>query len=126
MAMSPARHALQALSFNQDHSCIAVGTRTGYAIANCEPFSHIFSQSALTLTDDGPVARVEMLFSTSLVAVVPLADGPLGASPRTLHIINTKVCLCPLIPAAIDYLCVALPHEGAGRTHEQAAPCRRC
>ncbi|WFD34171.1 pre-rRNA processing protein [Malassezia cuniculi] len=71
--------------FNQDFSCIAVGSQRGYAIANCEPFSQIFSQ-----TDDEPVAQVEMLFSTSLVALVPLSDAPGRSSPRTVKIVNTK------------------------------------
>lgn len=44
--MPPGRPALTACTFNQDFSCIASGTLTGYSIASCEPFKHIFRQSA--------------------------------------------------------------------------------
>lgn len=42
--------------------------------------------------DVGPVSIVEMLFCTSLVAIVGTADSGPSASPRHLHIVNTKVC----------------------------------
>lgn len=41
--------------------------------------------------DDGAASIVEMLFCTSLVAVVGAGDKP-SASPRRLQIVNTKVC----------------------------------
>lgn len=100
---------LNFVTFNQDYSCLAVGkllrstpvvpgrrhtlsgtllTRTlcgraspgtskGFRIFHTEPFSKIFS------SDDGNIAMVEMLFSTSLVALI--------LSPRHLIIQNTKV-----------------------------------
>jgi hypothetical protein len=41
-------------------------------------------------TDEGATAIVEMLFCTSLVALVSAGDKP-SASPRRLQIVNTKV-----------------------------------
>lgn len=55
------------------------GTSRGFRIYHTDPFSKIFS------SDDGSVSIIEMLFSTSLVALI--------LSPRHLIIQNTKVCL---------------------------------
>ena len=71
--------ALNFVTFNQDHSCLAVGTSKGFRIYHTDPFHKIFS------SDDGSVSIIEMLFSTSLVAMV--------LSPRHLVIQNTKVSL---------------------------------
>ena len=74
------------------HSCISIGSRKGFAIANCEPYGKVYAKSASTLrrgTDragEGPTAIVEMLFCTSLVALV----GSANSSPRKLQIVNTK------------------------------------
>ncbi|RKF59929.1 Autophagy-related protein 18 [Golovinomyces cichoracearum] len=81
------------VTFNQDYSCLAVGTikkviqntwadlaklgtSRGFRIYHTDPFAKIFS------SDDGNVALIEMLFSTSLVALIH--------SPRHLVIQNTK------------------------------------
>ncbi|KAK1985097.1 protein-vacuolar targeting protein Atg18 [Colletotrichum cereale] len=72
-----ANTALNFITFNQDHSCLAVGTSKGFRIYHTDPFSKIFS------SDDGNIAIIEMLFSTSLVALI--------LSPRHLIIQNTKV-----------------------------------
>lgn len=107
---------LNFITFNQDHSCLAVGmyschhsaspppplalpglagaprlvnladffytgTSKGFRIYHTDPFSKIFS------SDDGNVSIIEMLFSTSLVALV--------LSPRHLIIQNTKVHSSP-------------------------------
>jgi hypothetical protein len=90
--------SLNFITFNQDHSCLAVGKSSqpncrssskthltarfpgsskGFRIYHTDPFSKIFS------SDDGNVAIIEMLFSTSLVALI--------LSPRHLIIQNTKV-----------------------------------
>ena len=53
------------------------GTSKGFRIYHTDPFSKIFN------SDDGNVSIIEMLFSTSLVALV--------LSPRHLIIQNTKV-----------------------------------
>jgi autophagy-related protein 18 len=72
-----ANPALNFITFNQDHSCLAVGTSKGFRIYHTDPFNRIFS------SDDGNIAIIEMLFSTSLVALI--------LSPRHLVIQNTKV-----------------------------------
>ncbi|KYK56054.1 protein-vacuolar targeting protein Atg18 [Drechmeria coniospora] len=64
--------SLNFITFNQDHSC----TSKGFRIYHTDPFSRIFS------SDDGNIAIIEMLFSTSLVALI--------LSPRHLVIQNTK------------------------------------
>ncbi|KAF8939480.1 autophagy protein [Haplosporangium gracile] len=71
------------INFNQDFSCISVGTKNGFKIYNCDPFGQCYSKS------DSPIGIVEMLFSTSLVAIVGAGDRP-ASSPRRLQIINTK------------------------------------
>ncbi|KZO89607.1 WD40 repeat-like protein [Calocera viscosa TUFC12733] len=81
---SPSTHPqLLFANFNQDFSCISVGTRQGYSITNCDPFGRVFSKH------EGAVGIVEMLFCTSLVALVGAADQP-SSSPRQLKIVNTK------------------------------------
>ncbi|SNX86499.1 related to ATG18 - Phosphatidylinositol 3,5-bisphosphate-binding protein [Melanopsichium pennsylvanicum] len=93
-------NALLSVNFNQDHSCIAVGTRDGYSITNCEPFGRVYTNSS------GPTSLVEMLFCTSLVALVATSDSDpkSNASPRRLQIVNTKrqSVICELLfPTAI-------------------------
>ena len=48
--------------------CISVGTRQGFAIYNCEPFSKCFQE------DIGGIGVAEMLYCTSLVALVGAGD----------------------------------------------------
>ncbi|MCJ1397767.1 autophagy protein [Xylographa trunciseda] len=64
------------VTFNQDHSHLAVATSRGYRIYTTDPFSKV-SESK-----DGDIAILEMLFSTSLVALV--------LSPRKLRMLHTK------------------------------------
>ncbi|KAF2188235.1 WD repeat domain phosphoinositide-interacting protein 2 [Zopfia rhizophila CBS 207.26] len=64
------------VTFNQDHSHLGVGTTKGYRIYTTDPFS---KQSE---SREGDISSLEMLFSTSLVA--------LTLSPRVLRIQNTK------------------------------------
>ncbi|GJJ71126.1 autophagy-related protein 18 [Entomortierella parvispora] len=71
------------INFNQDFSCISVGTKHGFKIYNCDPFGKCYSKA------DSSTGIVEMLFCTSLVAVVGAGDQP-TSSPRRLQIINTK------------------------------------
>ncbi|TAQ86261.1 hypothetical protein B7494_g5427 [Chlorociboria aeruginascens] len=78
------------VTFNQDYSCLAVGTTRGFRIYHTDPFAKIFT------SDDGNVAIIEMLFSTSLVALI--------LSPRHLVIQNTKrsSIICELtFPSAV-------------------------
>lgn len=70
------------VTFNQDYSCLAVGTKGGYQIYNCDPFGKAYENK------DGDVSIIEMLFATSLVALI--------FTPRRLVITNTKVALMKL------------------------------
>jgi hypothetical protein len=70
-------NAMNFVTFNQDYSCLAVGTHNGYRIYNCDPFRNVYENK------EGDVSIIEMLFSTSLVALI--------FSPRRLVITNTKV-----------------------------------
>ncbi|GJJ10717.1 autophagy protein [Clathrus columnatus] len=84
-------------NFNQDFSCISVGTRKGYSVTNCDPFGRVFT------SNDGAKGIVEMLFCTSLIALVGVADHP-QSSPRKLQIVNTKrqSMICELLfPSSI-------------------------
>ncbi|MCJ1360305.1 MAG: autophagy protein [Icmadophila ericetorum] len=64
------------VTFNQDYSHLAVGTSRGFRIYTTDPFSKCYE------TTEGDIAMLEMLFSTSLVALI--------LSPRRLQITNTK------------------------------------
>ncbi|KAJ7061552.1 WD40 repeat-like protein [Mycena amicta] len=84
-------------NFNQDYSCVSVGTRGGYSIVNCDPFGRVYTQN------DGARGIVEMLFCTSLIALVGAPDTP-SSSPRKLQIVNTKrqSMICELLfPSSI-------------------------
>ncbi|KAI0945121.1 autophagy protein, variant 2 [Taiwanofungus camphoratus] len=84
-------------NFNQDFTCISVGTRKGYSITNCDPFGRVYTMN------DGARGIVEMLFCTSLIALVGAADHP-HSSPRKLQIVNTKrqSMICELLfPSSI-------------------------
>ncbi|KIJ08274.1 hypothetical protein PAXINDRAFT_18580, partial [Paxillus involutus ATCC 200175] len=77
-------------NFNQDYySCISVGTRKGYSITNCDPFGRVYTK--------------EMLFCTSLIALVGAVHQP-HSSPRKLQIVNTErqsiICKLPF-PSSI-------------------------
>ncbi|CAH0481055.1 unnamed protein product [Peronospora belbahrii] len=79
------------LNFNQEASCISVGTCKGFAIYNCEPFGKCFQE------DIGGIGIAEMLYCTSLVALVGAGDQP-AFSPRRLRVWNTKTgsAICDL------------------------------
>lgn len=61
-----------------------------YTICTLHAFPPNLCSSTIQL-DVGPVSIVEMLFCTSLVAIVGTADSGPSASPRRLQIVNTKV-----------------------------------
>ncbi|KAJ3003381.1 autophagy protein [Thoreauomyces humboldtii] len=71
------------INFNHDFSCISVGTRQGYRIYNCDPIGKCYGKT------EGGIGIVEMLFCTSLVALVGAGEQP-AFSPRRLQITNTK------------------------------------
>ncbi|KAL4919757.1 WD40 repeat-like protein [Aspergillus aurantiobrunneus] len=68
--------AMNFVTFNQDYSYLAVATSKGFRIFTTEPFAKSYE------TKEGNIAIIEMLFSTSLVALI--------LSPRRLQITNTK------------------------------------
>ncbi|CRG83956.1 Autophagy-related protein 18 [Talaromyces islandicus] len=68
--------AMNYVTFNQDYSYLAVGTSKGFRIFTTDPFAKSYE------TKEGNIAMLEMLFSTSLVALI--------LSPRRLQITNTK------------------------------------
>lgn len=70
-------------NFNQDYSCISVGYENGFRIYNCEPFAQCYEHL------DGSIGIVEMLFCSSLLAIVGTGEQA-ALSPRRLKIINTK------------------------------------
>jgi autophagy-related protein 18 len=84
--------ALNFVTFNQDFTVLGVGTlllivlapwlinpatSSGFRLYTTEPFAKYYEN------EEGDVSIMEMLFSTSLVALV--------LSPRLLRILNTKV-----------------------------------
>ncbi len=90
------------------------------------------AQQLSTPTDDGAKGIVEMLFCTSLIALVGAADQP-QSSPRKLQIVNTKVrlgCSSPALPAyavaeTIHDMRVAFSLVHSRRQDEQENPCHR-
>ncbi len=105
---------LNFVTFNQDHSCLAVGSSKGFRIYHTDPFSKIFN------SDEGNVTIIEMLFSTSLVAIV--------RSPRHLLIQNTKASLlAPSLPRSQHLLtscpCSAPPSSASSPSPPQCWPC---
>ncbi|KAI9224910.1 WD40-repeat-containing domain protein [Blastocladiella britannica] len=84
-------------SFNQDYSCLAIGTRSNFKIFSTDPFGKAL------VRNDGGIGIVEMLFTTSLIALVGAGEQPTH-SPRRLQIMNTKkqAIICELnLPTAV-------------------------
>ena len=73
----------QALRFNQDRSCVAVGSKNGYEIFTCSPFA-----SCHACADCG-ISVVEMLHCSSLVALVGVGEQA-EDSPCRLRLWNTR------------------------------------
>lgn len=82
------------ITFNQDSSCVAVGLTNGYKIYSCKPTL----SKCYDMKKNESVGLLEMLYCTSLLAVVPIGEEP-GSLPRKLKIINTKrgTTICDLI-----------------------------
>lgn len=88
------------LGLNQDQSCLAVGTASGFMIFSTETCALLHHEEC------GAVSVVEMLFRTSLVALVGnSARGGPGSSGRQLTMWNTKErCkICHLCFEALIY-----------------------
>eukprot|EP00744_Colponema_vietnamica_P022216 GILI01031883.1.p1 GENE.GILI01031883.1~~GILI01031883.1.p1 ORF type:complete len:373 (-),score=5.05 GILI01031883.1:66-1184(-) len=82
MMRSQEKEQLLFIGFNQEFSCISVGTKVGYKIFSCEPFQQCHFQA------NGGIGVVEMLYCTSLVALVGAGEQP-ACSPRRLILWNT-------------------------------------
>ncbi|EPY52423.1 WD repeat protein [Schizosaccharomyces cryophilus OY26] len=81
-------------SWNQDQSCLSIGTETGFQIYQCDPFTLRFSK------ETHGVAFCEMLNRSSLIALVQVSP----ASTRLLKLIDIKkdVELCRMFyPAPV-------------------------
>ena len=72
--------------FNQDNTCLAVGTKRGFRIYQCHPFDLI------CWADIGPISIVEMMYTSNILALVSLGDDHSQQSPsqRKLTIWDTK------------------------------------
>ena len=81
--MSDAKSEILALSFNQDHTFLAVASSRGAVICRCHPFDIVHE-----LFELGAVGIAEMLFSTNLLALVGSGTNP-KFSTRTLKIWDT-------------------------------------
>lgn len=71
------------LSFNQDCSCLAVGTEEGFKIFSCDPFRKCYEKK------EGGMGIVCMLYCTSLLAIVG-AGQQAALSPRKLQLYNSS------------------------------------
>ncbi|KAI4335502.1 hypothetical protein L6164_014141 [Bauhinia variegata] len=69
-------------SFNQDNSCFAIGTRDGFRIFDTNTGRLCYEKTI------GAFVIVEMLFSSSLLAIVGAGEQP-SLSPRRLCLFNT-------------------------------------
>lgn len=80
---------MKLLGFNQDASCFSVvSPNKGMTIYNCDPFGKCFELEKPISGGAEQDFLVEMLFSTSLIAVVDKSiDGP---KKKKLKIVNTK------------------------------------
>mmetsp|Transcript_1049 Transcript_1049/g.4136 ORF Transcript_1049/g.4136 Transcript_1049/m.4136 type:complete len:508 (+) Transcript_1049:345-1868(+) len=70
------------VSFNQDSTCLSLATTEGFKIYNCETHKCVYEDPI------GAVSSAEMLFCTSLVALVGAGEQA-QLSPRRLSIINS-------------------------------------
>ncbi len=55
------------IAFNQDITCIACGTDTGYCVYNCDPLKRIFDRK---LASQKGMKIIELLFRCSIIALV--------------------------------------------------------
>ena len=74
-------------SFNQDFSCVAVATCRGFKIYSFDAGAWVYEDAM------GAVRIVEMLHTSSLLAVVGAGDAP-DLSPRRVKVLNTSTHAC--------------------------------
>lgn len=76
-------------SFNQDNTCLAVGTKRGFRIFQCHPFDLV------CFADIGPVSIIEMQYTSNILALVMMnSSNHLDSSQysqRKLTIWDTKI-----------------------------------
>ncbi|KAL2465690.1 hypothetical protein Adt_41541 [Abeliophyllum distichum] len=82
MANQSTSHPILCASFNQDNSCFAIGTRDGFKIFDCNTGRLLYERVV------GAFVIVEMLYSSSLLAIVGAGEQP-SLSPRRLCLFNT-------------------------------------
>ncbi|KAK4257601.1 hypothetical protein QN277_007167 [Acacia crassicarpa] len=83
MATQSPSSRLLCASFNQDYSCFAIGTKDGFRIFDTNTGKLCYERVL------GAFSIVEMLFSSSLLAIVGAGEQP-SLSPRRLCLFNTK------------------------------------
>lgn len=71
-------------SFNQDNTCLAVGTKRGFRIYQCLPLDLI------CWADIGPVSIIEMQYTSNILALVGHGEN-LQFSQKRLTIWDTKI-----------------------------------
>ena len=59
------------INFNQDGTCIAVGTETGFKIINISPFLDLYYKDL-----NGGIGIIEMLYKTNILALVGGGKNP--------------------------------------------------
>lgn len=70
------------ISFNQDASCFAVGTDTGFVVYNCDPTTERFNRSSAE--DHNGIKIVELLDRTNILALVGGGKSPKDQPNRLL------------------------------------------
>ena len=70
--------------FNQNGTCLVVGTPLGVRVYRLHPFSLVYASDG-----PGPTGVAELLFTTSLLALCGTGDSD-AASPRRLSVVNTR------------------------------------
>ena len=84
--MTTAENSVMHLAFNQDSSCLAVSLASG-VIRVYHTASHEICYERSSPGEMQPVALVEMLYATSLLATA--GSGTRGSSPRRVSVLNT-------------------------------------
>ncbi|XP_054821366.1 autophagy-related protein 18b [Prosopis cineraria] len=83
MATQSSSSPILCASFNQDYSCFTIGTKDGFRIFDTNTGRLCYERVL------GAFSIVEMLFSSSLLAIVGAGEQP-SLSPRRLCLFNTK------------------------------------
>ncbi|KAM7472882.1 hypothetical protein LguiA_011065 [Lonicera macranthoides] len=81
MANHSSSNPILCASFNQDNSCFAIGTKDGFKVFDCNTGRLLYERAI------GAFIIVEMLFTSSLLAIVGAGEQP-SLSPRRLCLFN--------------------------------------